>query len=449
MKKLLSILVCATILLSVFSFASLPASAITADDILSIDLIQNHQIIADEVYVDMETQYVGLTSECIINAFDYEVSYSDATSETLSYEQLVEKGIEINGIRYLGKLYELEDEYLLDTGNQPVEVIYMGNKVSSCDILVFSFVDFCSDLDPTSEYDDMEISYDEYGESSTLYWLLLPDESDNFELYSTDWDDIDAYITIFDENNAVVPYTDGWVLTGGDYYCLRVSYEFEEDCYDDVVFWLESNRDHTHSSTKTGSKKATLSANGYINYLCSSCGCAYSYTIYRPKTFTLSTSSYTYNGKVKTPTIKIKDAAGNTLKKNTDYTVKYASGRKNVGTYKVTITMKGNYSGTKTVTFKINPPKTTVKKVTGASKSLKVSITKKTTQVTGYQIQYSTSKNFSGAKTKTITSAKTTSATIKSLKAKKTYYVRVRTYKTVGKTKYYSGWSAAKSAKTK
>ena len=76
-------------------------------------------------------------------------------------------------------------------------------------------------------------------------------------------------------------------------------------------------------------------------------------------------------------------------------------------------------------------------------------MTKKATQVTGYQVQYSTSKKFTGAKTKTLTSYKTTSVTLKSLKAKKTYYVRVRTYKTVNGKKYYSAWSSYKYKKTK
>ena len=57
--------------------------------------------------------------------------------------------------------------------------------------------------------------------------------------------------------------------------------------------------------------------------------------------------------------------------------------------------------------------------------------------------------DFKGLATKTIASYKTTKYTLKSLSAKKTYYVRVRTYKTVGKTKYYSGWSTYKYVKTK
>ena len=75
---------------------------------------------------------------------------------------------------------------------------------------------------------------------------------------------------------------------------------------------------------------------------------------------------------------------------------------------------------------------------------------KKTTQVTGYQIQYSTDKNFKkGNKTVTVSKNKTTSKTISKLKAKKKYYVRVRTYKTVNGKKYYSGWTKAKTVTTK
>ena len=168
-----------------------------------------------------------------------------------------------------------------------------------------------------------------------------------------------------------------------------------------------------------------------------------------PTNIKLSKSSYTYNGKKITPSVTIKDKKGKTLKKDVDYKISYASGRKEVGKYKVTITFKGNYSGKKTVYFKINPKGTSVSSVTAAKRSLKVKLKKQTTKTSGYQIQYSTSKKFSSAKTVTIKSNKTTSATLKNLKSKKTYYVRVRTYKTVKGTKYYSGWSSAKVKKTK
>lgn len=67
---------------------------------------------------------------------------------------------------------------------------------------------------------------------------------------------------------------------------------------------------------------------------------------------TLKTTSYTYDGTVKTPGVTVKDGT-TVLKKDTDYTVSYAKGRKNVGEYKVTVTLKGNYSGTASKTFTI------------------------------------------------------------------------------------------------
>ena len=201
-------------------------------------------------------------------------------------------------------------------------------------------------------------------------------------------------------------------------------------------------------TTKT--TKATLTKNGSVVKKCSVCGKVASTTvIYYPKTVSIAATTYTYNGKVITPAVTVKNSKGTALKKGTDYTVTYGAGRKNVGKYKVTITFKGNYSGTKTFYFIINPVKTTVSKLTAGKKSIKVNITKKTTQVTGYQIQYSTSKTFKSAKTATVKSYKTTSTTLTKLTAKKTYYVRVRTYKTVGKTKYYSAWSTYKYTKAK
>jgi len=203
---------------------------------------------------------------------------------------------------------------------------------------------------------------------------------------------------------------------------------------------------HTYKDYLT---KATTSKNGKIVRKCSVCGAHNkTTTIYYAKTVKLSATSYTYNGKTKTPTVTVKGSNGKTISKSY-YTVKYASGRKNVGKYKVTITFKGNYSGTKTLYFTINPVKTSVTKLTAAKKALTVSISKKTKQVTGYEIQYATNKKFSKAKKTTVKSYKTTKVTLKKLSAKKTYYVRVRTYKTVGKTKYYSGWSTVKYKKTK
>ncbi|MGN1420393.1 MAG: leucine-rich repeat domain-containing protein [Eubacterium sp.] len=226
-----------------------------------------------------------------------------------------------------------------------------------------------------------------------------------------------------------------------------------KDTVKNVTIHCNSNVpcEHEYTSDVT---KATINANGSVVTKCSVCGyVSQSATIYCPKTITLSATSYTYDGKVKTPSVTVKDSKGKTLKKNTDYTVSYASGRKNVGKYAVTIKFKGNYSGTKTLYFTIKPKATSISSLTAGSKKFTVKWKKQSTQTTGYQIQYSTSSKFTNAKTVTVSKNSTTSKTISKLKSKKKYYVRVRTYKTVkvnGKsTKVYSSWSKAKSVTTK
>ena len=206
---------------------------------------------------------------------------------------------------------------------------------------------------------------------------------------------------------------------------------------------------------KTVVTKATTSVNGSSVKTCSRCGLDENdpVVIYKIASVKLSATSYTYNGKVKTPSVTVKDSKGKTLKKNTDYTVSYAKGRKNVGKYAVKITFKGNYSGTKTLYFYIKPKTTSISSLTSGSKKFTVKWKKQATQTTGYQIQYSTSSKFSKAKTVTVGKNSTTSKTISKLKGKKKYYVRVRTYKTVkinGKaTKIYSSWSKVKAVTTK
>ena len=131
-----------------------------------------------------------------------------------------------------------------------------------------------------------------------------------------------------------------------------------------------------------------------------------------------------------------------------DYSVTYKN-NKNVGKASVTVKFGGDYSGSKTLYFTINPKNTSISKLSAIKKGFNVSIKKYTTQTTGYQIQYSTDKNFKkGNKTLTL-SNKTTSKKVTKLKSGKKYFVRIRTYKTVGGTKYYSAWSKSKAVTAK
>lgn len=122
---------------------------------------------------------------------------------------------------------------------------------------------------------------------------------------------------------------------------------------------------------------------------------------------------------------------------------------KGTGIATITVTATGdNYNTvTKKITVKVAPKKQSVK-VKAAKKKLTATWTKDK-NATGYQLQIATNKNFKSAKTYTVTSYKTYKKTISKLKSKKTYYAKVRAYKTSGKTKLYGAYSAVKSCKVK
>lgn len=166
-----------------------------------------------------------------------------------------------------------------------------------------------------------------------------------------------------------------------------------------------------------------------------------------------SVSDLTYNGKNRTPSVTVKNGS-TVLTKGKDYIVSYEEPDakfKNVGIYAIYINSPedSKYAIYEAKSFKIIPKGTTISKLTKGKKSFTATWKKQATQTTGYQIQYSLKKNFKSAKTVTVSKNKTTKTTIKKLKAKKTYYVRIRTYKTVGKQKIYSSWSKSKTVKTK
>ncbi|MCQ2524644.1 MAG: fibronectin type III domain-containing protein [Lachnospiraceae bacterium] len=124
-----------------------------------------------------------------------------------------------------------------------------------------------------------------------------------------------------------------------------------------------------------------------------------------------------------------------------------------IGAAKITIDVKGtsNYSAaSKAVNISVNPSKISVAKLTNPSKgAIKVSW-KANEKLSGYEIQYTNDSKFKKTvKTVKINKATVNEKEIKNLKKGKTYYVRIRAYKTISGKKYYSDWSAAKSIKIK
>ena len=209
---------------------------------------------------------------------------------------------------------------------------------------------------------------------------------------------------------------------------------------------LKNGTDYTVSysnNTKVGTAKVTITGKG--NYT-GSVSKTYSIKNNFKKATISGISNKSYTGKNITQSITVK-YNGKTLKKGTDYTVSYSS-NKNIGTATVKITGKGSFTGTITKTFKINPAKQEIQKLTAKSKAFFVDWAQKGS-ATGYEIQYATNSKFTSAKKVTITNKKTDKTTVSKLSGKKKYYVRVRSYTTVKGTKYYGAWSASKSVTTK
>ena len=209
---------------------------------------------------------------------------------------------------------------------------------------------------------------------------------------------------------------------------------------------LKNGTDYTVSysnNTKVGTAKVTITGNG--NYT-GSVSKTYSIKNNFKKATISGISTKAFTGKNITQSITVK-YNGKTLKKGTDYTVSYSNSKK-VGTATVKIAGKGSYTGTVTKTFKINPAKQEIQKLTAKSKAFFVDWAQKGS-ATGYEIQYATNSKFTSAKKVTITNNKTDKTTVSKLSGKKKYYVRVRSYTTVKGTKYYGAWSSVKNVTTK
>ncbi|MCD7723759.1 MAG: fibronectin type III domain-containing protein, partial [Clostridiales bacterium] len=213
---------------------------------------------------------------------------------------------------------------------------------------------------------------------------------------------------------------------------------------------------HSYEFTKY-KVKATVSQAGTRLYTCANCKATKETSYAKVDSMSLSTTVYTYDGSAKTPTITVKDAAGNTISSKW-YCVQYYSYKtadsvsemKVVGDYYVKITFRTKYAGSLKQDVTINPQGTSIVSLSSDSKSFTVTVKEQTEQTTGYQVQYSTSKSFTNATIKSITSNTATTKRVSGLTAG-TYYVRVRTYtklKVNGKyVKFYSDWSTGKKVK--
>ena len=279
----------------------------------------------------------------------------------------------------------------------------------------------------------------------------------------------DTHIHRFQFEKNVLPtcITDGFTryicsVCGKSYDCEAVaayghefiSYEPNKDatCTADGTKTAECTRCHFRNTVKDdGSKlshrlkntltKATGTKDGKLVGICTVCGKTVKTKVIPKASFmSLSTFAYTYDGKVKTPSVTVKDSKGKKLENGTDYTVKYPSGRKKTGRYAVRITLKGNYEGKTYLYFCILPSKTA--KLTSSSTDTTVKVSwKAVTGADGYKVTLYSKNN------QKIRSAYTDGIehTFIKLSAGTTYKIRVTAYKKINgkrqESKVYSSVS--------
>lgn len=259
----------------------------------------------------------------------------------------------------------------------------------------------------------------------------------------------DSYVSDYTgpiEHDYIIVPTAATCTEGGytTYTCADCRYQYVGD--------ITPPKGHSYE-TQTTVTKATASSNGKIvkTDVCKECGskkASTTTTIYRVSTIKVNAPSYVYTGRDIGPGVTVKNSQGVALKYKTDYTLTYAPGRTNVGTYTIIVNFMGNYSGTKTLSFDIIPKSTTISSLTAQSQAFTVKWNLQKVQTTGYQLQYSQYSNFTNSRTLNYANTSTSSVTRNYMGANKRYYVRVRTYKTVNGKTYYSAWSTVKTVTT-
>ncbi len=200
----------------------------------------------------------------------------------------------------------------------------------------------------------------------------------------------------------------------------------------------------SHTPVSAVTKKATAKENGLRVERCSVCKKVLKKTVIKKANIVyLSKTVYTFENKVFTPSVIVKNSDGKTLKNKKDYTVAYSPGRKKTGRYPVTVTFIGDYSGKVTLSFSIVPGKTAALKTTLKETAVSAKW-KKVSGADGYRVYLFREGDF----VKGIDTTKTAVA-FKNLSRGAKYKLVVRAFKKSGKEKLFSTFSASSLFLTK
>ena len=196
-------------------------------------------------------------------------------------------------------------------------------------------------------------------------------------------------------------------------YCLICDNDFEREIP------AEGHNEYAYT------RRATPAEAGAYVVACDKCWIEFSSVSFgRPAEYKLSSTTYTYNGKAKTPKLTVITSDGKVLTKGVDYTVELPKDRTSVGTHTYRVVFMGDYLGETKVSYQILPGKTSSVSASQSTDYIKLSW-KKVTGATGYRVyQY----NSSTGKYKTLKTLTGTSYTVKNLKAGTIYKFAVKAY---------------------
>lgn len=386
----------------------------------NMDIFRFNLVTPGCVEMDM-TSYMKYYTISIYDSTGVEIWYTDYNewNENLMKRQDVYKVNLMNGSYYMKITGYRNSDWYSSTGNYVLKTTFTSANESFAE--------------PNNDFSTaVALSYN----TRITGQIAQNDSMDNFKLYVQNDTDLNFDITSYMK-----------------YYTLTIY-----DSAGKEIWNTDSNEWNENVGYRTDEHKVTLSQG---NYYVKVTGYADAWNDWYPSTgtYTLSVNQLasinnatvgkikdqTYKGSDLTPNVAVK-LNGTTLRNGIDYVLTYEDNY-SIGQATVTITGIGNYAGEKQVTFKIIPKKVSLKKVKNTAKRTATVNWKYDSSVEGYQIYRSTKKTKGFKKIKTLKSGYDSSFQNKKLKKGKTYYYKIRAYKTVNGKKYYGEFSKVKSVK--
>lgn len=404
-----------------------------------------------QINKELKKNWIGWMAE---ENYNYKVTYTDGTSEILSFKDTKDLNLYIE---YKGTFSDKEFESVYNKGTQKIKINYLYRCTDDDAITIHGALEMVEGKTAIKENQAKAVTLKKtqtelFGEVYTNYeyegfYKIKVTQTNVYDISLGKYDDdCMAFFDIYEDNKEVQrdDESNGYILKAGKEYCLQA--EFSSMSYEKVGFKLVASPDHQHTFSKAKlASAATTKADGKKTETCKVCGYVKTTKINKIASVKLSATKYAYDGKAKTPSVTVKDSAGKTLKKGTDYTVTYSK-NKAIGKAYAKITFKGNYKGTKTISFSIVPAKVRdFKAAAKSAKSIKLSWSS-VKGATGYKVYKYNSKT---KKYTEIASTKGTTTTIKNLKAGTGYKFYIKAYTKVGDKNYMSAGYTKLSVTTK